>query len=325
MRKSKTYEIILAAMFVALGLIVPYATSHAFGITGKVLLPMHLPVFLMGFLCGPQYGAIGGIITPVLSSVLTGMPPLFPMLPIMTGELFTYGLVSGLMYKKVKLPIYPSLLISMLSGRIVYGIIFSIVVAPGLGAVKAVAGAVTEGVPGIIVQLILIPAIVFATKRYFKHDMHVNTHEHKKTECITLNYAIRMIKDEKASCIIIKSNNIIHTDKAPGIKPLISLYENKPDVLKDAFVVDKVIGKAAAMMAVLGGARKVYGILMSTSAMEFLSKHNIPFEYGESIEKISNRAGDGICPLEATVMDIEDPHVAYTELKKTIKRLMEAV
>lgn len=322
MRRSKVYQIILTAMLVALGIIIPYFTGHAFGIPGKVLLPMHLPVFLMGFLCGPQYGAIGGLITPIISSLLTGMPALFPMMPIMAGELLTYGMVSGLIYRKIKLPLYPSLLISMICGRITYAIIFSIIVAPGLGAFKAVAGAVTEGLPGIAIQLVLVPAVVYATRKYFRNEMH---HNHEKTECITLNYAIRMIKKEQASCVIIKDNNVIHTDKAPGIAPLIYLYENKPELMKNAFIVDKVIGKAAAMMAVLGGASKVYGVLTSKSAIEYLNRHNIPVEYGECIDKISNRAGDGICPLEETVMDLDDPAIAYEKLKETIKRLTKAV
>jgi len=244
------------------------------------------------------------------------------MMPIMAGELLTYGLVSGLMYKKLKLPIYPSLLIAMLCGRITYGVIFSVIVAPGLGAVKAVAGAVTNGLPGIAIQLVLIPVVVYATKKYLRNEMNSND---AKTECITLNYAIRMINNEQASCVIIKNNNIIHTDKAPGIKPLIYLYENKPEIMKNAFIVDKVIGKAAAMMAVLGGASKVYGVLISKSAIEYLNRNNIPVEYGECIERISNRAGDGICPLEETVMDIEDPQIAYERLKETIKRLTKAV
>lgn len=322
MRRSKVYQVILTAMLVALGLIIPYFTGHAFGIPGNVLLPMHLPVFLMGFLCGPQYGAIGGLITPIMSSLLTGMPALFPMMPIMAGELFTYGLVSGLMYRNIKLPLYPSLLISMICGRITYAIVFSIIVAPGLGAVKAAAGAVTEGLPGIAIQLVLVPTVVYAAKRYFRNEMQQN---HEKTECITLNYAVRMIKNEQASCVIIKNNDIIHTDKAPGIAPLIYLYENKPEILKDAFVVDKIIGKAAATVAVLGGAAKVYGVLISRSAIEYLNKHNIPAEYGECIEKIKNRAGDGICPLEESVMDVDDPAIAYERLKETIKRLTKAV
>jgi thiamine transporter ThiT len=118
MKKGITYRIVLSAMLIAVGLILPYITAHAFGMQGTILLPMHLPVFLIGFLCGPQFGAIGGIIIPVLSSLLTGMPPVYPVLPFMAGELFTYGLVSGLLYKKAKLPLYPSLLISMVCGRI---------------------------------------------------------------------------------------------------------------------------------------------------------------------------------------------------------------
>jgi hypothetical protein len=323
MKKSKSYQIILTAMLIAVGLILPYITAHAFAMPGSILLPMHLPVFLIGFLCGPQYGAIGGIIIPVLSSLLTGMPPLYPIMPMMAGELLTYGLVGGLLYNKVKMPLYPSLLLSMLSGRIVYGLFFAALIAPNLGAVKAVTGSFVEGIPGIIIQLVLIPVVVYTANKYFRNERHAVNNA--KTECITLNYATRLIKDDKASCVIIKNNNIIHSDKAPGIAPLISLYENKPEVLKNAFVVDKVIGKAAAMIAVLGGASKVYGVLVSESAVEYLKKHNIPVEFGKCIDSISNRTGDGMCPLEETVMDIDDPKLAYQKLKETIKRLMKAV
>jgi hypothetical protein len=242
-------------------------------------------------------------------------------MPIMVGELFTYGLVSGLLYKKAKLPLYPSLIIAMVSGRIIYGIIFAALLMPNLGALKAVTGSVIEGLPGIAIQLILIPIIVTAVNKFFRNEKHPEANP----ECITLNYAKRMILNEKASCVIIKNDTIIHSSKGPGVAPLISLYENEPEVLKGAFVVDKVIGKAAAMLAVLGGATKVYGLLMSKSAVEYLKKHNIPAEYSKCVDVISNRTGDGICPLEMTVKDIEDAQIAYQQLKETIRRLMKAV
>jgi hypothetical protein len=124
MRKNATYRLVLAGFLVGLGLLLPFVTAHAFGMPGTIFLPMHIPVLLIGLFCGPMYGAIGGILIPVLSSLLTGMPPFFPMLPIMTGELFTYGLVSGLLFHKAKMPIFPALLISMVSGRLVYGLVF---------------------------------------------------------------------------------------------------------------------------------------------------------------------------------------------------------
>lgn len=320
--KSATYRVVLAGFLVGLGLLLPFATAHAFGMYGNVFLPMHLPVFLTGLLCGPMYGALGGIIIPVLSTLLTGMPPVFPMLPIMTGELFTYGLVSGLLYNKVKMPLYPSLLISMLCGRLVYGLILQALLLTGAEALRSlsVLGAFLEGIPGIITQLILIPAIVYAVKKYFNYGHETESGATTLAE----EKAKRMIKNGKVSCVIIKNDMITHTANGQGIAPLISIYENKPEVLEDAFVVDKIIGKAAAMMIVLGGAKGAYGEIMSAAGYDYLTVHGCRVDFGERIDVVANRAGDGICPLENSVLDTDDPETGYRLLKETISRLRDA-
>lgn len=321
MKNKKTYTLVLAAMLTAVGLLFPYITTHAFGLRGTIFLPMHIPVFLIGFLCGPQYGAIGGLVIPVLSSVLTGMPPMFPVLPYMAGELFTYGILSGFLYKKAKLPLYPALLISMICGRVVNGLIFTTIMDINPGFFKVVTGVVVEGIPGILIQLILVPVIVTVVNKYFLHD----NDRKPERECDTLKHAIQMIRNNKASCVVIKNNRIINTAIGPGVRPLIELYENNPEILKDAFVVDKVIGKAAAMIIKLGGASKAYGVLMSAAAQDYLINHKIPMDCGRCVEIISNRTGDGMCPLETAVMDTDDAKTAYHLLKETIQRLMSAV
>lgn len=323
MKKGVTNRIVLSGMLIAVGLLLPFITAHAFGMQGTILLPMHLPVFLMGFLCGPQYGAIGGIIIPVLSCVLTGMPPAFPILPVMVGELCTYGLISGLLYKKIKLPLFPALLLAMVSGRIVYGLIFAALMTANNGSMKvlSVIGSMAQGIPGIIVQLVLIPVIVTAVNKYF----HQESNKKLRPKEEILNKAVQMIKEEKASCVIIKKNEIIYSAYGHGVAPLIALYENEPEILKDAFIVDKVIGKAAAMIAVLGGASKVYGLLMSTAAESYLKEYNIHAEYGRCVEVISNRTGDGLCPLEKTVLNVDDAETAYHLLKDTISKFSKVV
>lgn len=295
-------------------------TAHAFGMQGTVFLPMHIPVFLIGLFCGPMYGAMGGILIPVLSSLLTGMPPFFPMLPIMTGELVTYGLVSGLLFHKAKMPIYPTLLISMACGRLVYGLIFEGLLIANNGSLKAatVFGAVLTGIPGILIQLILIPVIVSSAKKYNKYEHGV------EPTMLAAEKAKRMVKDGKASCVIIQGDKIIRTASGQGIAPLISIYESEPEILKDAFVVDKIIGKAAAMMIVLGSAKKAYGEMMSAAACEYLTAHQCEIDYGERIDVVTNRTGDGMCPLENSVLSIDDPEDGYHILKETIQRLRSA-
>lgn len=320
MRKSASYRVVLSGFLVGLGLLLPFATAHAFGMPGTVFLPMHLPVFLIGLLCGPMYGAFGGLLVPLLSCLFTGMPPLFPMLPIMTGELFTYGLVSGLLYRKVRMPLYPSMLIAMLCGRLAYGLIFQALLLADNGTLKAlsVTGAFLEGIPGIVIQLILIPAIVYAVKKYFRYGGGA------EPALLPEKKAKKMIREGRASCVVIRNGSIVRTASGQGISPLVSIYESEPDLLKDALVVDKIVGKAAAIMIVLGGAKRVYGEIMSAAACDYLSARGCRAEYGERIDVISNRTGDGICPLENSVLDIDDPETGYHRLKVTISRLRSA-
>jgi len=316
--KNASHRVVLSGLLVAIGLLLPYFTAHAYGIPGTVFLPMHIPVFLIGLLCGPMYGALGGILIPFLSSILTGMPPFFPMLPIIMGELFTYGLVSGLLYHKFRMPLYPSLLISMLCGRVIYGLVFTVLLMANNGVLQAlsVTGALIKGIPGIIIQLLLVPVIVSVAHRYF----------HFSTEIKTLSFekAKQMIKDGKVSCVIIKNDKIIRTASGQGVSPLLLIYENEPEILQDSFVVDKIIGKAAAILFVLGGVREAYGLVMSTAARTYLKARGYQADYGELIDNIANRTGDGICPLENSVLDIDDPETGYHLLKQTLKRLRSA-
>lgn len=156
----------VAAMFLCIGLILPFATGQI-KVIGSMLLPMHLPVMLCGLICGWQYGLAVGVILPPLRSLLFGMPLLFPSAVAMAFELGTYGLVIGILYLLLKkrgiVSIYVSLLAAMITGRVVWGIAEAIL----LGFVGEqflfsafIAAAFLNAIPGIILQLVLVPAIV---------------------------------------------------------------------------------------------------------------------------------------------------------------------
>lgn len=161
----------LSAMFVAIGVVLPFFTGQIPRI-GNMLLPMHIPVFLCGLICGWQYGAVVGFVLPLFRSMLFSVPVMFPNAAAMAFELMTYGLVAGLLYGRSKwqcvIALYRSLVIAMLSGRIVWG--FVQMVFLGLSGKyftwKAfMAGAFLNAVPGIILQLIFIPAVMVALNR----------------------------------------------------------------------------------------------------------------------------------------------------------------
>lgn len=161
----------LAAMLLALGLILPLVTGNIPRV-GNLLLPMHLPVFLGGLLLGWQYGLILGAVLPLMCSLLFGMPPLYPVALAMTFELATYGAVAGALYRrspwKCLRALYRALLLAMFAGRAVWGIAeVALLGMTGKTFTRQMflAGAFLNAVPGILLQLILIPSIMLALHR----------------------------------------------------------------------------------------------------------------------------------------------------------------
>lgn len=168
MRQTK--KMVLSALFMALGIVLPFLTGQIQQI-GNMLLPMHIPVLLCGFICGWQYGLAVGFITPLLRSVLFGMPPLMPTAAAMAVELAVYGLVTGLLYRKLpkKAPyLYVSLLCAMIAGRIAWGIAGIPLFGMAGNVFTAqifLSGALLNAIPGIILQIVLIPVIMMALAR----------------------------------------------------------------------------------------------------------------------------------------------------------------
>ena len=106
---------------------------------------------------------------------------------------------------------------------------------------------------------------------------------------------------EEATFVVIRNNQIIYHDKGNGVRPIMKVLDSNPEILKDAIIVDKIIGKAAAMMLSMGKSVRVHGNLMSQAAVEYLERKGIEHSYERCINVISNRTGDGICPLERAV------------------------
>ena len=156
---------VLAALFLALAYVMPFLTGQIPEIGAK-LCPLHIPVLLCGFICGWPWGLAVGFVAPLFRSLILGMPPLFPTAVCMATELTAYGFVAGMMHKclpKRKPYIYCSLLISMIVGRIVWGVAMLVCCGIDGGTFTFgafIAGAFTNALPGIIVQIVLIPILV---------------------------------------------------------------------------------------------------------------------------------------------------------------------
>ncbi|MEA3297809.1 MAG: ECF transporter S component [candidate division Zixibacteria bacterium] len=156
------------ALYLALAILLPIG-FHSTGIGGRIFLPMHIPVLLAGFLVGPFSGVVVGILSPLMSYLLTGMPPTYAV-PLMSLELPIYGLVAGLAYRKLQLNIYIALIAALIVGRLMFGagllVLGLFMELPYTAAAFfSAGGAIVSGLPGIVVQIVLIPIIVAAIRR----------------------------------------------------------------------------------------------------------------------------------------------------------------
>lgn len=179
-QKSYVRNLVFTAVCAALCIVVPMA-FHTIPNAGVVFLPMHIPVMLCGLMCGWPYGLLCGLIGPLLSSLTTGMPPV-AMLPSMMVECAVYGLVTGLGMRFVRTrcataDLYISLIAAMVLGRTVAGLAKSLIFAPGTPVFAWVTTSLVSGIPGILIQLVLMPTILFALtqakllpKRYSKEN-----------------------------------------------------------------------------------------------------------------------------------------------------------
>ncbi|MBR6917578.1 MAG: ECF transporter S component [Clostridia bacterium] len=175
-KRKALMKLILAAFFLAAAYLLPFLTGQLQEF-GQQLCPMHLPVLLCGFVCGPVWGLAVGLAAPILRSLTLGMPPLFPVAFAMMFELGAYGFFAGL-FRKIfpkKAPylylLYPQLILSMIIGRLVWGAVkfaiagFSSTAFPFSAFI---AGVITGSIPGIIIQIVIIPPLVLLIDKLLK-------------------------------------------------------------------------------------------------------------------------------------------------------------
>ena len=183
MDKSNIKKIIHAALFLALGVVLPFLTGQIKEI-GDTLLPMHIPVMLCGLICGYKYGFVVGLVLPFLRAVIAGMPPVFPNAVWMSAELATYGYIIGFLYfsynKKQMWWLYCCLIISMICGRISWGITKAVLLGLSGKAFTVrmfIVGGIIDSFPGIILQFILIPLIIRLKETFLLRNRNETTME----------------------------------------------------------------------------------------------------------------------------------------------------
>ena len=168
MKKNQILRLVLSALLLALGFVLPFLTGQIPEV-GSMLLPLHLPALICGFVCGWPWGMAVGFVLPIARSVLFGMPPMIPTALCMAFEMAAYGAAAGVLYAKLRKGIYLSLILSMLIGRVVWGVaswlVYALFLQKPFSLAMFWAGGFVNAWPGMALQLVLVPLIVAALER----------------------------------------------------------------------------------------------------------------------------------------------------------------
>ena len=127
--------------------------------------------------------------------------------------------------------------------------------------------------------------------------------------------ARKMLQENKAACVLMKDGKIIMSENGRGVNPLLVIYDKRKGDMKDTVVVDKVIGRATAAIAICGKVKHVHAEVMSQEAVDFLKEYKITTSYTLLVSRILNRTRDGLCPMESTVLNITDPYKAVEAVR----------
>ena len=294
---SNTKKLCFSAIMLAVGILLPMA-FHAIPSGGNIFAPMHLPVLITGFLCGPMYGAIVGLVCPLLSCLFTGMPTV-AFLPNMMAELLVYGSVSGLLFRIIKTgKIIPDALLtlvcSMLLGRIVGGCVAYLLFLGGTRAEYSWTLFFTTYFitcwPAIVIQILLIPTVVTLAKKYRfirESDRVLDPSRHSKNVVKQKKFFNRLAESWR------KSGGL---DK----QTLDALFENVI-LPRDGCVLDAGCGTGVLDGYLLTKCRKVDAIDLSEKMIEKARASNPEVRYfiSDFYDFVSETSYDAIVVFDA--------------------------
>lgn len=131
--------------------------------------------------------------------------------------------------------------------------------------------------------------------------------------------AKNLLESNSYTCVVVKENAAMHSNLT-GIMPLINWIEKDLEILKDSYVADKAIGKAAALLMIYSNIKEVYADVISEHALECFKKYNISVSYTKKVPYILNRTKSDMCPMEKACLETNNPKEAYEILKHKLKK-----
>ncbi|WP_352400634.1 DUF1893 domain-containing protein [Anaerotignum sp.] len=138
---------------------------------------------------------------------------------------------------------------------------------------------------------------------------------------LQMEQAKAALAEDQVTFAVVSAQGEIRTSTRKGITPIMELLKVEPKFLEGASVADKVIGKAAALLLIKGKINNLYAHIISSHGVEVLKKYGIPFQYDKMVPFIINRAKDGMCPMEATVLEEVDAEIAFIQLQDKLVQL----
>lgn len=135
-----------------------------------------------------------------------------------------------------------------------------------------------------------------------------------------INDLKEILLKENHTIVIYKDDASVIVSDDRGVAPLMKLLQDNKSQLQNSMVADKVIGKAAALLMAYAGIKEVYTPVVSLLALEVFENHNIKISYDKAVERIVNRKGDGLCPMETLCLEVDNPEVAFLKIVHELSR-----
>lgn len=133
---------------------------------------------------------------------------------------------------------------------------------------------------------------------------------------MNINDLKEILLKENHTIVIYKNDASVFTSDDRGVAPLMRLLKEDKTQLKDSVVVDKVIGKAAALLMAYGEVKEVYTPTISSPAIQVFKNHDIKITFDKEVDRIINRKGDGLCPMESLCINIDNPAEAFLRISE---------
>jgi len=130
---------------------------------------------------------------------------------------------------------------------------------------------------------------------------------------------IEILHSEGLTLVVKGRDGELYRFTQRGVKDLLNLVTHNPDVLRDALIADKAVGKAAAACMAAGAAKQVYADVMSEPALQLLQTHGVDASCGQLVDHIINRAGTDWCPMERLSHNENDPETIILKVKEFFK------